>query len=190
MFICLFTKLQQQKRIFVLRNSAVKPQHLLFENESFLPKMPENFCAKKYRFFALIVVYTLEKIPWKNFVKFWKWNLKRTHQLVKNSCLRKSNITFCIIFNMISFVNTQGSVKIRLACSKALLVTISSSNIVTHSNGYKGGDEFSLFIKVGAGNVLLKLNFLQSRVETQYRKILFITPSNIKHFIERQSVAY
>ena len=46
----------------------------------------------------------------------------------------------------------------------------------------------SFFIKVGVANVLLKLNYLQSRVETQYRKIIFITPSNTKHFIERSSV--
>ena len=44
---------------------------------------------------------------------------------------------------MIPIVNAQGSVKIRLACSKALLLTISSSNIVTHFNGYiKGGKCF------------------------------------------------
>ena len=67
---------------------------------------------------------------------------------------------------MISFVNTQGSVKIRLACSKALLLTISSSNIVTHSNGYIKGDKyfFFFFIKVGAANDLLKLNDLPIRV--------------------------
>ena len=46
---------------------------------------------------------------------------------------------------MISFVNAQGSVKIRLACSKALLLTISSSNIVTHSNGYIKGDKYFFF---------------------------------------------
>ena len=48
----------------------------------------------------------------------------------------------------------------------------------------------SCFIKVSATNVLLKLNFLQSTVQTQYRKIIFITPSNIKPFIERSSVTY
>ena len=46
------------------------------------------------------------------------------------------------------------------------------------------------FIKVGAANVILKLDYLKSRVETKYRKIIFITPSNIKHFIERSSVTY
>ena len=91
---------------------------------------------------------------------------------------------------MISFVNRQGSVKIRLACSKALLLTISYSNIVTHSNGYIKGDKYFFFIKVGAVNVLLELNYLQSRVETHYRKVIFVTPSNIKHFIERSSVTY
>ena len=89
---------------------------------------------------------------------------------------------------MISFVNAQGSVSIRLACSKALLSTISSSNIVTHSNGFTKVTNISLFMKVGTPNVLLKLSYLQSRVETQYRKIIFITPSNIKHFIVRSSV--
>ena len=51
---------------------------------------------------------------------------------------------------MISFVNAQGSVKIRLAYSKALLLTISSSNIVTHSNCYIKGDRYFFFIKVEA----------------------------------------
>ena len=64
---------------------------------------------------------------------------------------------------MISFVNAQSSVKIRLACSKALLLAISSSNIVTHSNGYVKGDKYFFFLKVGAENVLLKLNYIQSR---------------------------
>ena len=90
---------------------------------------------------------------------------------------------------MNSFVNAQGLVKIRLGCSKDLLLTFSSSNIVTHSNGYIKGDKiFLFFIIVGEANVLLKLNYLQSRVETQYGKIIFIKPSNIKHFIERSSV--
>ena len=60
---------------------------------------------------------------------------------------------------MISFVNAQGSVKIRLACSKALLLTISSSNIVTHSNGCMKSDKNFFLIKVGVPNVLLKLNY-------------------------------
>ena len=52
---------------------------------------------------------------------------------------------------MISFVNAQGSVKMRLACSKALLLTNSSLNIITHSNGYiKGGKHF-FFYKSSCG---------------------------------------
>ena len=63
---------------------------------------------------------------------------------------------------MIPFANSQVSVKIRLTCSKALLLTISFSNIVTHSNGYTKGDKyFFFFIKVGVPNVLLRLNYLQ-----------------------------
>ena len=34
---------------------------------------------------------------------------------------------------MIPFISAQGLVEVRLACSKALLLTISSSDIVTHS---------------------------------------------------------
>ena len=48
---------------------------------------------------------------------------------------------------MISLVNAQGSVKIGLTNSKALLLTISSSNIVTHSNGYIKGDKYFFFYK-------------------------------------------
>ena len=48
---------------------------------------------------------------------------------------------------MISFDNAQGSVKTRLTYSKALLLTISCSNIVTHSNGniYLKGDKYFFF---------------------------------------------
>ena len=52
---------------------------------------------------------------------------------------------------MISFVNAQGSVKIRLACSKALLLTISSSNIVTHSNGSIKVDKYFFLYKSRCG---------------------------------------
>ena len=48
--------------------------------------------------------------------------------------------------------------KIRVACSKALLLTISSSNIVTRSNGYINGDKYFLFYKVSAANLLLELS--------------------------------
>ena len=81
---------------------------------------------------------------------------------------------------MISFVNTQGSLKMRLACSKAFLLTISSSNIFTYSNGYVKGDKYFFLYKKTAANVPLKLNCLRSTVETQYRKIIFIIPSDIK----------
>ena len=92
---------------------------------------------------------------------------------------------------MISSVNAQGLVKIRLACSKALLLTISSTNIVTHSNGCVKGDKYFFFYNSRCGsNVLLKLNHLQRRVETKYTMIIFIPPSNIKNFIERLCVTY
>ena len=52
---------------------------------------------------------------------------------------------------MISLVNAQGSVKIRLACSKAFLLTISSSNIVTHYNGYIKGKKYLFVYKSRCG---------------------------------------
>ena len=82
-----------------------------------------HFCAKyQYSFLGIIFFYTYKKVQWKNHVRFQKWNLKHTPQSAKNSFSRKSNLKFCIIFNMISFTNAQGSVKIRLACSKVLLL--------------------------------------------------------------------
>ena len=35
-------------------------------------------------------MYTLNKIPSKNYVRFWQWNLKRTSQSAQNSFSRKS----------------------------------------------------------------------------------------------------
>ena len=54
---------------------------------------------------------------------------------------------------MISFVNAQGSVKIRLACSKALLLTISyhPQIIVTHYNGCIKGGTYFFFYKSRCG---------------------------------------
>ena len=59
---------------------------------------------------------------------------------------------------MILFANAHGSVKTRLACSKALLLTISSSSIVTHSNGYIKGGKYLFLFKSRCGNVLMKVN--------------------------------
>ena len=68
---------------------------------------------------------------------------------------------------MISNTNAQGSVKIRLACSRVLFLIISSSNIVVRlHNGYTKGDKYFFFIKVSVANVLLKLNYLLSRVDS------------------------
>ena len=51
---------------------------------------------------------------------------------------------------MISFVNAQDPVKIR-SCSKAFLLTIPSSNIVSNSTGYIKGDEYLFFCKSRCG---------------------------------------
>ena len=71
--------------------------HLICE-QAILSKMLVSF------FSSNIPLY-IEKLPWKNFVRFWKWNLKRTTQSAQNSFSKKSNLKFCIIFNMILFAN-------------------------------------------------------------------------------------
>ena len=57
---------------------------------------------------------------------------------------------------MISFASVQGSVKTRLAYSKALLVTISSSNIVSHSNDHIKRDKYLFFYKSRCGECSLE----------------------------------
>ena len=52
---------------------------------------------------------------------------------------------------MISFANVQVSVKIRLACSKVLL-------LINYFNPRFWATNIPFFVKVGAANVLLKLN--------------------------------
>ena len=60
-----------------------------------------HFCVKcLYRFLPLIFLYALKKIPWKNYVRFWKWNLKCTPQSAQNSFSRKSNLNCYIILNI------------------------------------------------------------------------------------------
>ena len=69
---------------------------------------------------------------------------------------------------MISFVDAQDSVKIRLACSKDLLLTILSSNIVILSNGYIKSDKYFFFYKSRCGkcspknNLFIKNNACQA----------------------------
>ena len=79
-------------------NSAFIWQHVLFANKPFFRKMLVPF-------FSSNIFLFIEKIPWKNYVKFGKLNLKCIPQSAQNSFSRKSNLKFCIIFNMISFAN-------------------------------------------------------------------------------------
>ena len=106
---------------------------------------------------------------------------------------------------MISSSNAQGLVKIKLACSKVMLIinyfncslqnTFENINHqLNHSAGYIKGNQYFLFLKgnkylffinVVSAIVLLKLNKV---VQTKCRKTIFIIPINIKHFIEISSV--
>ena len=112
LFNCLFAKLQRQRQIFVFRNRAVKRQHVSFANEPFLRRM--------------LVLFFSSNIPLENpmekLCKVLEVEIKTYTQATQNSFSKKSNIKFCIIFNMISLANAQSLVKIRLACSKVSLV--------------------------------------------------------------------
>ena len=66
---CLFPKLQQQKKIFVFRNSAVKVQHVLFGNVPFWHKMLVSL------FSSNIPLY-IEKNPTEKLCKVLEMELK------------------------------------------------------------------------------------------------------------------
>ena len=95
-----------------LQNSAVKAQHLLFANKPFLRKMLVSF------FSSNIPLY-IEKNPVEKLYKVLWMELKTYTPIGTKFVFGKIKI---IIFNMISFANAQGSVKLRLACSKVLLL--------------------------------------------------------------------
>ena len=115
-----YAKKRYQESLFIFKFSFIQTMQSR-RNTYYL--RTSHFSAKcQYRFLALIFLYTFKKTLWKSYVRFWKWNLKRTTQSAQNSFSRKSNLKFCIIFNMVSFVNAQGSVNIRLACLKVLLL--------------------------------------------------------------------
>ena len=166
-FICEVKKIKANFRSY--KQFSLAETRLICERVIF----PKN--ASQYRLLALIFPCILKKIPWKNYVRFWTWNFKHTPQLAQNLFLSKSNLKFSILFNIISFVNVQSSVKIRLVCSRVLLLISSSSNIVIHSNGYTKGDKYFFSIKLGAANVLLKLNFLLSIVDKILKNYVFYT---------------
>ena len=88
-------------------------------------------------FFSSNILVYIGKNPVNKLCKILEIDLKTYTPIGLKFFFEKNKFKFCIIFNMISFVNAQDSVKIRLACSKVLLLTISSSNIITHSNGDK-----------------------------------------------------
>ena len=83
---------------------------------------------------------------------------------------------------MISFFNTQGSVRIRLACSKGSLLTILSSNIVTHCNGYIKGDKYIFFYKGRYGKC-----FPETKLFTKYSRDA-LQKDNIYHTKQYQTL--
>ena len=93
---------------------------------------------------------------------------------------------------MISFVNAHGSVKIRLVFSKALLLTISSSNVIKHSNGYIKGDKYFFFYESRcvkcSPETKTKLFRKYSR-DTKQKDHIYHT-KQYQEFIERSSVTY
>ena len=76
-----------------------------------------------FNFNIPLAIVTLKKILWKNYkILEMELTMYPTPQLAQSLFSGKSSLKFCITFNMISFVKAQGLVKIRLACSKVLLL--------------------------------------------------------------------
>ena len=143
-FVYLFIYEVTMIKILVFRNSAVKPQHVFFESELFLRKLLISF------FSSNIPLYT-GKSPEEKLCKVLEMELKTHSPVGLKFISEKIKFKVFIIFNMVSFDNTQGSVKIRLPCSKAFLLTISSSNTVSHSDGCIKSDKYLFFCRSRCG---------------------------------------
>ena len=102
-------------------------------------------------FFSSIIPLYIGKNPVEKLCKALGMELKTYTPVGLKFVFQKIKLNFCIIFNMISFINAYSSVKIISACSKVLLLTISSSKIVTHSDGYIKGDKYFFFYKSRCG---------------------------------------
>ena len=76
-------------------------------------------------FFSSNIPLFIENNPVEKFCKVLEMEFKTYTPVGQNSFSRKSTLKFCIIFNtyFISLAHAQGSVKIRLACSKVLPVS-------------------------------------------------------------------
>ena len=117
---------------------------VIFENEPFLRKMLVSI------FSSNIPLY-IGKIPVEKLCKVLEMELKTYTPVVLKFDFEKIKVKV-LQFNMILFLKAQGLVKIRSACSKALLLTILSSKCSPDTKH--------------------ELNYLQRRVETQYRSYL------------------
>ena len=85
-------------------------------NTSFLRTI--HFLTKcYYRFLALIFLCTLKKNTAEKLCKTLEMELKSHTPAGPDFFLRKSNLKFCFIFDMILLANAQGLVNFRLACS-------------------------------------------------------------------------
>ena len=111
LFICKFTTTKVNFRFY---KQCSQVATCLFKNPPFLREMLVPF------FSSNIPLY-IEKNPVVKPCKNLEMELK-TYTPGQNSFSRKSNLKFCIIFNMVSITNAQGTAKIRLACSKVSLL--------------------------------------------------------------------
>ena len=119
--------------LFIYKVTTTKANFRFYKQRSESYLRTSHFCAKcQYRFLALTFLYTLKKIPSKNLVKFWKWNLKTYTPVGLKFVFEKIKLKVLHYLQHELFVNAQDSVKIR---SKFLLLTISALSTLTHSKG-------------------------------------------------------
>ena len=100
---CLFVYFQSynnKSKNFVFINCAVKKQHVLYANKEFLHKVLVLYFSSNIHLY-------IEKNPMEKLYKILEMKLKMYTPVSPSiSFSRKSNLKFCIIFSMISFVNT------------------------------------------------------------------------------------
>ena len=119
---------------FCFYKIAVKPQHVLFANDTFL-------CEMLVRFFSSNIPLNIEKNPVAKLCKVLEMKLKTCTPVSLKFVFEKIKFNFFhyiqhdFIRQRSGLIKGQTSMFKRI--SKALLLNFSSSNIVAHSNGYR-----------------------------------------------------
>ena len=148
-FCLISCKVIMTKLNFVFANSVVKSQNIVFANQPFLRKM-------LVLVFTINITLYIEKNLVEKLCKVLEMELCPKFSVSPKFVFEKS--TFKVLhYIQRDFIHQQpGFSKDQTSMFKSLVINfISSSNIVTHSNGYIWSNNY-FFIRVDAANVFLK----------------------------------